>query len=111
MIRHVLVLSLLIAGSSTLCFGQQTESAPSDTTTFKLRDAYLGKEPLYVMDGKIVDKETIDGLQPGTIERIDVLKDEAATSMYGEMGKNGVVVFTSKGQPKQGVKKSKQRKS
>ena len=54
-----------------------------------------GKTPLIVIDGKIsdVDLTTID---PETIERIDVLKDESATVSYGEKGKDGVILITTK---------------
>jgi len=54
--------------------------------------------PLYVLDGAIVDKTVIDALNPkNDISSIDVLKDKSATKLYGEKGKNGVILITSKG--------------
>ena len=103
MIKKILTLLGLITGS--FCHAQQMDAA--DTTTIKLKEI----QPLYVVDGKIVDKATIDTMNPATIERIDVLKNESATERYGEMGKNGAVIITSKGQEKQGFKRSKQRRS
>jgi len=64
------------------------------------RSTILGdQEPLYVVDGIAVQVEPghgLDFLSPADIERIDVLKDPAETSMYGVRGANGVVLITTK---------------
>ena len=62
--------------------------------------------PLYVIDGFPVEKTTNDGygnwiesvpdMNPEDIESITVLKDAAATSIYGARAANGVVVITTK---------------
>lgn len=52
------------------------------------------KHPLYIVDGK--GAENIDNLHPIDIKSISVLKDASATSLYGEKGKNGVVLVTTK---------------
>ena len=73
------------------------------------------QEPLWVIDGVIqedpvnVDPENlndldfvnllgnaISGLNPEDIEQIDVLKDAAATAIYGKKAANGVIVITTK---------------
>lgn len=51
-------------------------------------------EPLYVVDGFIVDG--IRDIPPTDIESINVLKDAAATAVYGAQASNGVVVVTTK---------------
>ena len=51
---------------------------------------------LYVLNGKVVSKETVDKLDPATIEKVDVLKDNTATEKYGDKGKNGVIEITLK---------------
>ena len=38
----------------------------------------------------------IAGINPQDIERIDVLKDAAATALYGTRAANGVIVVTTK---------------
>ncbi|KQC33352.1 hypothetical protein AAU57_08530 [Nonlabens sp. YIK11] len=72
-------------------------------------------EPLYVVDGIIVDSATEDtldplsggssylapqggiaGINPRDIESIEVLKDASATSIYGSRGSNGVILITTK---------------
>lgn len=51
-------------------------------------------QPLFLVDGKEI--ESIDKIAPEDIESITVLKDESATKMYGERGKNGVVLIEMK---------------
>ena len=70
-----------------------------------------GTQPLYVIDGMPVDSDTDDNsltystnntidpmssLNPADIESITVLKDAAATAIYGSRAANGVVVVTTK---------------
>lgn len=50
--------------------------------------------PLYVVDGFIVT--SIRDIPPTDIESINVLKDAAATAIYGAQAANGVVVITTK---------------
>ncbi|HEY4289621.1 MAG TPA: TonB-dependent receptor [Puia sp.] len=52
--------------------------------------------PLYVIDGIQVENG-LASLAPQDIESVDVLKDAAATAIYGARGANGVVVITTKG--------------
>jgi TonB-dependent SusC/RagA subfamily outer membrane receptor len=47
-------------------------------------------DPLVIVDGKEV--LSINNLKPENIKSISVLKDASATSVYGEKGKNGVVI-------------------
>ncbi|WP_342154740.1 SusC/RagA family TonB-linked outer membrane protein [Joostella sp. CR20] len=50
--------------------------------------------PLYVVDGFIVS--SINDIPPNDIASIDVLKDAAATAVYGAQASNGVIVITTK---------------
>ncbi|MDR2890150.1 MAG: SusC/RagA family TonB-linked outer membrane protein, partial [Alistipes sp.] len=50
--------------------------------------------PLYVIDG--VPGGDINNLNPGDIERIDVLKDAASAAIYGARAANGVILVTTK---------------
>ncbi len=66
-----------------------------------------GSAPLYVVDGMPVNSDA-DGLQtnlafdpmaainPADIESVTVLKDAAATSIYGARAANGVIIVTTK---------------
>jgi len=52
--------------------------------------------PLYIIDGVQVENG-LNTLAPQNIQTIDVLKDAAATAIYGARGANGVIVITTKG--------------
>ncbi|SFC66823.1 TonB-linked outer membrane protein, SusC/RagA family [Zunongwangia mangrovi] len=63
-------------------------------------------QPLYVIDGVIMDPEVSGAAQaglnplallnPNDIKSIDVLKDAAAATIYGARGANGVIIVTTK---------------
>lgn len=55
-------------------------------------------KPLYIVNH--VEMDYIDHISPDRIESISVLKDQSATSLYGEKGKNGVTIVTLKGEVK-----------
>lgn len=52
--------------------------------------------PLYVIDGFPVEDANAAAINPADIESLDVLKDAAATAIYGARGANGVVIITTK---------------
>lgn len=54
------------------------------------------KEPLYVLDGVIINSKQFSKLNPNDIEEIKVLKGNNAISLYGNQASNGVVVVTTK---------------
>lgn len=51
--------------------------------------------PLYIVDGVQVEN-ALTVISPQDIQTIDVLKDAAATAIYGARGANGVIVITTK---------------
>jgi TonB-linked SusC/RagA family outer membrane protein len=96
---------------------QSTNGAPGSPSKISIRGASTlngSSDPLWVLDGiplngndipsDFKDKDNIDnlksyaiaGLNPEDIETITVLKDAAATSIYGARAANGVIVITSK---------------
>jgi TonB-dependent SusC/RagA subfamily outer membrane receptor len=50
---------------------------------------------LYVVDGVIKNKKELDALSPNDIVDISVLKDNTAVTLYGEQGKQGVILITT----------------
>lgn len=54
------------------------------------------REPLLILDGKVQPSGSISKIKPGSIASMNVLKNEAAVEQYGEAGKNGVILITSK---------------
>ena len=74
-----------------------TSGRPGGTSFIRVRgkgSINASSDPLYVMDG-VVDVDP-DMINSADIESIDVLKDAAATAMYGAKGANGVVMITTK---------------
>ena len=53
-------------------------------------------QPLFILDGFESDLETINDLSMDRVQSITVLKDAAATAIYGSKAANGVVVVETK---------------
>jgi TonB-linked SusC/RagA family outer membrane protein len=100
---------------------QEPSGEPGAATTIRVRglgSVSAGNEPLYVIDGFPVSKNTDQGIQgditrrttafalpasnplgtinPNDIESIEVLKDASAAAIYGSRGSNGVILITTK---------------
>ena len=52
--------------------------------------------PIFIMDGFEVSVSKVYDFDPNRIERITILKDAAATAIYGSRAANGVVMITTK---------------
>ncbi len=63
--------------------------------TIRATSGFSG-EPLYVVDGIETTSTALNKLSPDSIESISVLKDQSATILYSDKGKNGVVIITTK---------------
>lgn len=55
-----------------------------------------GSTPLYILDGVPVSSGDILSMNPNDFESMTVMKDAAATSIYGSRAANGVIYITSK---------------
>lgn len=55
-----------------------------------------GNDPLVVIDGVPLNDGAValSMLNPGDVQRIDVLKDASSTAAYGSRGANGVILVT-----------------
>ena len=57
--------------------------------------AQAKKKPLVIIDGKeALEEDAISKLAPDRIKNFTILKDKSATDIYGERGKNGVLIIT-----------------
>lgn len=74
----------------------QTSGAPGASASVRVRGlGTIGNnDPLYVIDGMPADN--MNDVNPGDIERIDVLKDAASAAIYGSRAANGVVIIQTK---------------
>ncbi len=51
---------------------------------------------LIIVNEKIVHKDILDAIDSKNIESVKVLKDKEAIAIYGQIGKNGAIVITTK---------------
>ncbi len=56
----------------------------------------LSKDMVYVIDGKIAPIADVKLISPQDIESMNVLTSKDAVAVYGDKGKNGVIVITRK---------------
>lgn len=76
----------------------QVSGRPGQGMTFRIRGAASlasGNQPLYVVDGQPITGD-INLINPDDVESFSVLKDAAATSLYGSRASNGVIIITTK---------------
>lgn len=67
-----------------------------DADSFLKGSAYpTGKEPLIILDGKSYEGK-LSEINPNKIESISILKDLNSLALYGDKGKNGVILITTK---------------
>lgn len=66
------------------------------TVTIRGTGSFNGAEPLYVVDGMILQSGGLEYLSSNDIASVHVLKDAASSSIYGARGSNGVVLVTTK---------------
>jgi len=57
---------------------------------------FTDKQPLYILNGDVIEKTKMDALNPEDISNIEVLKDQLATGLYGDNAKYGVIRITTK---------------
>ncbi len=72
---------------------------PGENSSIKIRGVRslnADQNPLYVVDGMVIQTGGIDNINPNDIQSIDVLKDASATAIYGSRGANGEMLVTTK---------------
>ena len=70
-----------------------SSGAPGAKSSISIRG---GGTPLYVIDNIIRSENDFVNLNPNDIDSYSILKDAAATALYGALGGNGVVLVTTK---------------
>ena len=75
--------------------------APMQVRIRGVRSLTASNEPLYVVDG-IPISGSIQDFDPQVIASVEILKDAAATAIYGSRGANGVILVTTKKAPTDG---------
>ncbi|MBD1423255.1 SusC/RagA family TonB-linked outer membrane protein [Sphingobacterium chuzhouense] len=99
----------MLQGNASGVTASANSGQPGSRTEVRIRgigSISASSSPLYVLDGVIMTngdltqntptQDVISSLNPADIENITVLKDAAATAIYGARGANGVIVITTK---------------
>lgn len=82
-----------VAGRIPGLFVTTTNGEPGTKSQLSIRG---GDPPLFIIDGVVRSQSDFENLNPNDIEKYSVLKDAAATSVYGAQGGNGVILVTTK---------------
>lgn len=82
---------LRMRGSATLPTGHD-----NDLVTLKGEYATYPNQPLLIMDGFEISLQAMVDLDPDRVASISLLKDAAATAIYGARAANGVIVIETK---------------
>ncbi len=79
---------------------------PGEGATIRVRGITTlnNNDPLWVVDGVVVDNGGIGYLNQSDIESIDVLKDAASQAIYGARAAAGVILVTTKSGKKGGMR-------
>lgn len=75
-----------------------TSGQPGSAATIRIRgfgSVNGNRNPLYVVDG-VPLQGSLNSINPNDIQSLTVLKDAAATAVYGSRGSNGVIVIATK---------------
>jgi hypothetical protein len=67
--------------------------AQSDKHSTEKTPIVVSSQPLYIVDG--IKKSKLD-INPENIEKMEVVKKEVAIALYGEDGRNGAIIVTTK---------------
>ncbi len=79
----------------------QTGGRPGANPTIRIRgrrSITASNDPLFVIDGipQTSGTNAINDINPQDIQSMEILKDAAATAIYGSRGANGVIIITTK---------------
>lgn len=87
---------LRMRGQATLPTGVGSGSVSTDMVMLQGDYSTYPNQPLLILDGFEIDLQTMVDLDPERVESITLLKDAAATAIYGSKAANGVIVIETK---------------
>ncbi|WP_245892282.1 SusC/RagA family TonB-linked outer membrane protein [Flavobacterium pallidum] len=77
----------------------QNAGQPGSASTVRIRGITTlngGNDPLYVVDGVVLEASAVSYLNQSDVESIEVLKDAASAAIYGTRGASGVILITTR---------------
>ncbi len=94
--RLIYTFTLLLLFVGIASFAQETKKEGTIKQTNQNATQQNLANPLFVLDDVEMIGNDLGSIKPEEIESIDVLKEKKAVEPYGEKGKNGVVIITTK---------------
>src|SRR5690606_12401724 len=87
-----------IQGRTSGVIVAQNSGQPGSSATIRVRGITTlnGNDPLWVVDGVVVDNGGIGYINSSDIESIEVLKDASSQAIYGARAATGVILITTK---------------
>jgi TonB-linked SusC/RagA family outer membrane protein len=86
-----------VAGLNVIASSGSPGSAKFDLLVRGMGSVNSSTEPLYIVDGNPTNSVVFRNINPEDIESVSILRDAAATSIYGSRSANGVVLIKTKG--------------
>jgi len=84
----------MVEAAAAIQEAEQPEMDSEENSTNKL--TRINDKALWVVDNNVSTPEDCAKINPNDIESITVLKDKAATDLWGSKGENGVIMITTK---------------
>lgn len=87
---------------SALCAFTASLQAQNHETIVELKDALAINQPLLIVDGLKMNKDGVplstamSGINSNDITKLEVVKGESAIEQYGEQGRKGVILVSTK---------------
>lgn len=79
-----------------LALNEVVVSGYGSKSMYKSEETEADATPVYVVNGNIMNKADFERIAPQSIAGMNVLKDAAATAIYGSRAANGAIVVTLK---------------
>lgn len=95
-LAFVFLLAVLAACTPEFIAPQVEQKSEDGVIRLRSSSSINEKEPIIVVNGKIVERELLYQMDPNKIASISVIKKPSANAIYGEKAKNGVVIITLK---------------
>lgn len=94
-----IIVALLLIAMPVLLQAQKNKKINDTKVVIMSSETMSQSKALFILNGVIQPNDSInnpDSMNPDNIESINVVKGEQAILQYGEAGKNGVILVTTK---------------
>lgn len=88
----------ILQGAASGVHVTRNSGMPGASLQVKIRGNHslINSDPVYYLDGNPIQQTSIHAISPHDIESVEVLKDAASASKFGESAGNGVILLNSR---------------